>query len=132
MMDFKLFLESELEKKAIPFSDLIMSRNSLFAAMNNISRGCPSKSTGPVDVLFIDKDRYQLIDGYHRAFADLLFGKDFIESNIYRGYSDYWAIARGNDIFKYNARQEFKGLENLADKNILKKYKLKLEKCKAV
>ena len=113
----------------IPFANLIISRNSLFRAMQDVEKGRTSKTVNsPIEVWGLEGNQnYQLTDGYHRVFVYLIFGSKSVQAEIIgRGYSDYWTIATLHDRFQYNPTLKFQGLENLADEEILEDLKNKL------
>jgi hypothetical protein len=123
-MKFKLWIESKVI--IVPFTDLIASHRGLMRAMNDIDRGRISKTQGPIHVWQTEKGP-QLVDGYHRVFAYLLFGKKEVQAEIIgSGYTDYWASVRPDDLFEYLPNAPYQGLENLADEEILEEMKQKL------
>lgn len=124
-MNFKLWLETQ--NVEMPFSDLIISRNSLFGAFRDVSIGRISKTFGPLQVWQTEDGKYQLTDGYHRAFVSLLLGQKITPVKVIgSGYSDYHAVARFGDRFEYSPNLPYQGLENLADDEILEDIKKRL------
>lgn len=124
MLPFKLWLENQIIE--IPLSDLIISRDSLFKAMNDISRGRVSKTQDLIHV-WENENKYQLVDGYHRVFEYILSNQKSVQAEVIgRGYSDYWATVHPEQQFQYNPNTPYHGLEDLADEEILEELKQKL------
>lgn len=123
---FKEFLSENIN---IPIANILISRNSLFAAMQDIERGQRTYSRDePINLWQIKNQEYQLVDGYHRIFEILLMTNQHsvLATIVGQGYSDYYATTGMKDRFKYEPNQEFHGLENLADEEILEELKEKL------
>lgn len=121
-MQFKLWLENEIIP--VPLQDFLVSRRSLFAAFQDIKRGKISKTKKAVDIWLTKDNEYQLVDGYHRYFEAVLLDKrDLLAEIIGRGYTDYWAEVKPSDRFKYSPSLEFRGLEDLADVEVLEEIK---------
>lgn len=115
---FKLWLENHVID--FPLKYLIISRKSLFETLSDMEHGKYSKSKNPIHIWQREDGKYQLVDGYHRVFATLLLGKATIKAEIIgQGYSDYHATVNLNDKFEYKNENKYKGLEDLADEEIL-------------
>ncbi len=103
----------------MPLSQITVNRDSLAGAFNNIERGKPSQTTGPLHVWQMEDGKHVLVDGHHRLASTLLHGGHgghVPVQVIGHGYTDYWTTPT-NPLRWTNHR--FGGLETLFHPSIL-------------
>ena len=118
-MNFKLWLEQLL---TMPISELVMTKEELSQAIDNISRGYPSMTEGPVEVVHMNQmQRYQLVQGYHRMVEAMLRGETQVQTQVQDVDTSGYMVPKPNDIFHFQPELEYKGLEEFIEYYILKR-----------
>jgi len=105
----------------IPIGDILVSREAMWGAFNNVDSGRVSKTESDIlEVWKIEDERLLLVDGLHRFVELLLKGVKQVKVDIVgEGYSDYWATPYPGKEFEVNSSLKYGGLEDLADEEIL-------------
>ena len=114
-MEFRIWLENTLK---LPIAAIVMTKDELQQAVENITRGYPAMTTGPVEVAILKSRRYQLVNGYHRMVQFLLNGQEDVVANIVKGE---WRLPSKNERFVFKPDLPFKGLEDFIEPYLLKR-----------
>lgn len=120
-MNFKLWLE---QTKTLPIAELVMEKDELSAAIDNITRGYPAMTEGPVEVAYMTQmqpERYQLVNGYHRMVEAMLRGEMQVQVQIQDVDTSGWMIPQPNNIFSFQPDQDYKGLEDFIEPYMLRR-----------
>ena len=81
MINFTEFLEENNKKFKILIKDIILNKDEIESAVDNISRGLRAITQGPLEVYYHpSEDKYELSNGYHRIIEALFQGKKEIEA----------------------------------------------------
>jgi hypothetical protein len=103
----------------LPIDSLIMTQDELLAAAENIARGYPAVTEGPLEVAYLPKSRrYQLTNGYHRMVEYLLSGKTSVPVKVTEGE---WNLPPIKGRFKFRPDLKYKGLEDFIEPYLLRR-----------
>jgi len=103
--------ENETEILRIPVNDFIFVKRSIDMALKDVLSGRKSKTYESIEVWKV-KDKYLVVDGWHRFVDQLNRGKKIIKAAVVgEGYSDYYRTEFEDDEvytenpFKRNANE---------------------------
>lgn len=117
MINFTEFLENN-QKFKILIKDIILTKDEIVSAVDNISRGLGSITQGPLEVYHHpSEDKYELSNGYHRIIEALFRGKKEIDV-ISKGTAT-WDLPK--DIFSPDFDKKYFGMEDFVEEYILRK-----------
>ncbi len=105
-------------------SSLIMTKEELSQAIDNISRGYPSQTEGPVEVVYrteMQPERYQLVQGYHRMVEAIVRGETEIQVMKLNEDTSKWMVPKPNDLFQFDWDLPYRGLENFIEPYMLRR-----------
>jgi hypothetical protein len=103
----------------LPIASLVMTKDELFQAAENIARGYPAMTEGPLEVAYLPKSRrYQLTNGYHRMVEYLLSGKISVPVRVTKGE---WRLPSSKDRFKFQPGLQYKGFEDFMEPYLLRR-----------
>lgn len=118
-------------RKRIRLDRLIVNRESLMQAFNDVAMRRGSRTKGPLDVWYKPEfaqkpvNGYMLTDGHHRLVEQMLRGPEqpftWMEVDVRQvgsGYNDYYATPAPEQRVRF-AQSRYGGLEALADREIL-------------
>ena len=104
----------------MPIGQLLMTKEEIVAAVDNLSRGLPSMTEGPVEVDYHESiKRYQLTNGYHRLVETLMSGRSDITVKVDSIAS--WRPPSGNELFVPDWNEEYHGMEEFIEVYILRR-----------
>lgn len=121
-MNFKLWLEQKRERMLI--SQLILTKEELSQAIDNIARGYPAMTEGPVKVVYrtdLQPERYQLVNGYHRLVEAIVRGETEIETMIEDEDTTGWMKPNPNELFNFQWDLPYRGLEDFIEPHMLRR-----------
>lgn len=103
----------------LPIDSLIITKDELNQAVENITRGYPAVTEGPLEVAYLPKSRrFQLTNGYHRMVEYLLSGKTSVPVKATEGE---WKLPPMKDRFKFQPGLRYKGLEDFVEPYLLRR-----------
>jgi len=110
----KLSILCEEPQNEILIEDLILTKQEIAQAVSNLARGMPSQTTGPLLVMLHKaKNKYQLVNGYHRVVEALMRGEDsVIIKNT--GIAN-WKLPKTNELFIPDFNQKYFGMEEFIE-----------------
>jgi hypothetical protein len=89
--------EDEFPKINVSLDDLILVKKSVDGALDDFQLDKKSMTKEPIDVWKV-KDKYLIVDGWHRFVEEIIKGKDNFDVYIVgEGYSDYYKTDFRND-----------------------------------
>lgn len=99
---------------SVDLSKLVMTKDEIKAAVDNLVRGLLPQTEGPILVSRIgDEDRYQLINGYHRVVVAILADQKYMMAKI-DGQAD-WQQPEIEEIYRPDWTKRYKGLEDFVE-----------------
>lgn len=117
MINFAEFLENN-KKFTISIKNIILTKDEVESAVDNISRGLGSMTQGSLEVYYHPlQDKYELSNGYHRIIEALFQGKKEIDV-ISKGTAT-WDFPQ--DIFSPDFNKKYFGMEDFIEEYVLKK-----------
>ncbi len=117
-MQFRLWFENI--EQTLPIGSLVMTRSELQMAVENIARGYPAQTEGPVEVAYDRRSkRYHLTNGYHRMIEFIIRGKTNVLVKV-TGEAN-WKLPPKSDRFVFNPGLPYGGLENFIEPYLLKR-----------
>ena len=112
-------LEHQSDVISVDLSKLIMVKDEIQAAVDNLARGLLPQTEGPILVSRIgNEDEFQLINGYHRAVVAMLANKKHMMAKI-DGQADWQQPEE--EVFRPDWTKRFKGLEDFIEVYQLKR-----------
>lgn len=123
-VEFERILEEALNQQSdivsVNMSALIMLKDDILAAIENLARGMMPQTEGPITVSrFKQRYKFQLVNGYHRAVLAILAGKQTMLARVEGNAT--WQEPSAADTFTPDWTKRFKGLENFAEIYLLKR-----------
>ena len=104
----------------IPIGQLLMTKEEIAAAVDNLSRGLPSVTQGPLEVRYHEaQKRYQLVNGYHRLVETLMRGQSDVQ--VMNTGPAEWRFPSPNELFVPDWDEEYYGMENFIEIYLLKR-----------
>jgi hypothetical protein len=121
-MDFRMWLVESEGVIHVPLSKLVLTKSELQAAVENITRGYPAMTEGPVLVVDMGRGLYQLVNGYHRLIPMMLSGADSVLAlvDVSAGKRP-WGLPTRSDRFRYDPSLPYKGLETFLEPYMLRR-----------
>ena len=105
--------------KELSIDSLVMTKEELIAAVENIARGYPAVTEGPLEVAYLPKSRrYQLTNGYHRMVEYMLAGKTSVPVMVIQGE---WRLPPSKNRFQFQPGLRYKGLEDFIEPYMLRR-----------
>lgn len=127
MLEF--LLEEEHPAQKISLSDLVVNRQSLLDAYDDVFlRKAPSRSRGPLEVMPIDDEpgKYQLIDGHHRLVEFLIQqnhrnanGMIEVVVNDSDAVKSYYAVPPTGKRWQFLPGKKYGNLESMMDRKLI-------------
>lgn len=104
----------------VPIGSLLLSKEEVRAAVENLSRGLSSMTEGPVEVNYHPSlDKFQLTNGYHRLVEALMRGESEIEVNNEGEAS--WRPPNLGDRYKPDWDADYYGMEEFIELYMLRR-----------
>lgn len=124
LKDNYLIDEDRIEPKTIPIHKILASESGISKTLIDLKNKRYSQTDEPIECMFDEKGKLQVIDGYHRLCEALLINKENIEVNIVYdercGYPNQtYANIKSEDALYIDHDLIYSGLENIADSTYL-------------
>ncbi|MDB4490008.1 hypothetical protein N9045_00685 [bacterium] len=104
----------------LPIGSLILSKEEVQAATDNLSRGLPSMTEGPVEVNYHPSlGKFQLTNGYHRLVEALMRGESEIQVSNQGEAS--WRPPSLEDTYKPDWDADYYGMEEFIESYVLRR-----------
>lgn len=111
---------AENESFKIPIAQLLIRKEDISQAVDNLGRGYPSMTEGPLEVAFHPKiKRYELTNGYHRLVETLMRGQT--EVTVKSSGDAEWAAPVKKNLFTPKWNLPYYGMEDFNEIYLLKR-----------
>jgi hypothetical protein len=104
----------------LPVGSLLLSKEEVQAAVDNLSRGLPSMTEGPVEINYHPSlGKFQLTNGYHRLVEALLRGQS--EIKVHNTGEATWSPPNRSDLYKPDWDADYYGMEEFIESYVLRR-----------
>ena len=104
----------------LPIGSLLLTKEEIQAAVDNLSRGLPSMTEGPLEVNYHPAiDKFQLTNGYHRLVEALMSGQS--EVKVQNTGQATWKPPSHDDIYKPDWSARYYGMGNFIEDYLLRR-----------